>query len=76
MIECIDLTNSTIDLNGLNTILKHTKYLRKVSLEGLTVNSETLRHLGQNTNLRTLNLSLCVGIEKQGLTFMLSSLRR
>lgn len=75
-LEFLDLTNSTIDTESLNAILKHCFSLKKLSLESLKINNETLNLLSQNTNLDTLNLCMVEGIQVDGLIMILSSLTK
>lgn len=74
-IECLDLTNTTIDTCSLNKLLSHTKSLRKISLESLDLDDETFQHLSGNPSIDTLNLCLCRNITVDGIISMLNSLK-
>jgi len=74
-LECIDLTNAFIDTNSLNVLLKHCKYLEKISIEALEVNNETMLHLSNNKKIDTLNLCLVRGLTVDGLVVILNNLK-
>lgn len=69
------MTEAIIDTKSLNAILKHTKLLKKISLESLEINNETLMHLSLNTKLETLNLCQTKGLLVDGLILIISSLK-
>jgi hypothetical protein len=75
-LEYLDMTNAVIDLDSINSILKHCKMLKSLSLESLHINNQTLFFISENTNLTTLNLCMVEGIFADGLILILSSLKK
>jgi F-box and leucine-rich repeat protein 1 (S-phase kinase-associated protein 2) len=75
-LEYLDLTNSLIDLNSLNSLIKHCKTLKKISLESLETNLETYSYLSLNRILNTLNLSMVTGINADALILLLNGLKQ
>lgn len=75
-LEILDITEAVIDTKSINAILKHCRYLKKISLESLELNNETFNCLSQNTQIETLNLCLAKGIVVDGLILILSSLKK
>ena len=74
--ECVDLTNAIIDVNTLNAILSKCQSLRKISLEGLTVNDETFHHLRKNPMLDIVNLCMSQGITIAGIREFLQTAKK
>ena len=64
-----------IDLDSLNSLIKHCKTLKKISLESLETDSETYTHLSQNKLLNTLNLAMVTGITPDALVLLLNNLK-
>ncbi|XP_076307223.1 S-phase kinase-associated protein 2-like [Tachypleus tridentatus] len=75
-LQYLDLSMITIPLEGLNEILSVCQQLRKLSLEHCQVNSESCCHIGLNTNLETLNMAMCEGLNAEGLQSILYGCRR
>ncbi len=74
-IEYLDLTCSSIDINGLSSLLKHCKNLKRISLESLTLNERILMYLSENKSLSTLNLCMTQGIDPNVLIETLKNLK-
>lgn len=75
-LEYLDMTNAVIDLDSINSLLKHCKMLKSLSLESLCISNQTLYFVSENTNLTTLNLCMVEGITADGLILILSSLKK
>ncbi|XP_013774923.1 S-phase kinase-associated protein 2-like [Limulus polyphemus] len=75
-LQYLDLSMVTISLEGLNEILSVCQQLRKLSLEHCRVNSDICCHIGLNTNLETLNMAMCEGLNAEGLQSILCGCRR
>ena len=72
----LDLTEAVIDTKSINVIIKHCKYLKKISLESLELNNQTFQYLSQNNQIDTLNLCLTKGVYVDGLVLILNSLKQ
>lgn len=75
-LEIVDFTGCTLTTNALNLILKTTKYLKKISLEALELDTETCLYLSYNRQLDTLNLANCTGITYDGLVNLVHNLKK
>lgn len=72
----MDLTNATLDLDSMNTLLRSCKWLRKLSLESLEINIETFKSISRNKNLETINLCSCRGLTIDGIIIMLECFKQ
>ena len=63
------------ELSSSGSVPSNTKLLKKISLESLEINNETLMHLTLNTKLETLNLCQTKGLLVDGLILIISSLK-
>ncbi|XP_078574664.1 S-phase kinase-associated protein 2-like isoform X1 [Branchiostoma floridae x Branchiostoma japonicum] len=61
-LQYLDLSMSNIEASSVNEILRLCSRLVKLSLESCSVSGETLRYIGQCSDLDTLNLAMCTGI--------------
>eukprot|EP00058_Branchiostoma_floridae_P017114 XP_002602602.1 hypothetical protein BRAFLDRAFT_281526 [Branchiostoma floridae] len=61
-LQYLDLSMSNIEVSSVNEILRLCSRLVKLSLESCSVSGETLRYIGQCSDLDTLNLAMCTGI--------------
>lgn len=75
-LEYLDLTNALIDIDSLNSLIKHCKTLKKISLESLDTNLETYTYLSMNKNLNTVNLSMVTGINADALILIVNNLKK
>ncbi|XP_012525689.1 S-phase kinase-associated protein 2 isoform X2 [Monomorium pharaonis] len=62
-LQYLDLSMAVISPVGLATLLSKCKYLKKLSLEKCVVNRDCCRAISQNTELETLNLTMCENID-------------
>ena len=74
-LEYLDMTNAVVDLDSINAIIKHCKFLKSLSLESLTINDQTLYCVSLNKFLTTLNICMVEGITVDGLILILNSLK-
>ncbi len=57
----LDLTMANINCASLEVVLKTTRYLEKLCIEGLAINEQCLLAISQNRDLDTLNMGCCTG---------------
>lgn len=69
------MTNAIIDVNSINTLMKHCKSLLKLSLESLELDNQTFVCMSSNEKLETLNLSSCKGFSTEGVVLLLESFK-
>ncbi|KAI6058086.1 F-box domain-containing protein [Aix galericulata] len=72
-VQHMDLSNCTVSVPDLQSILCRCERLENLSLEGLVLSDDILRSIAKNTNLIRLNLCGCSGFSAEALEFMLSS---
>ncbi|XP_010009082.1 PREDICTED: S-phase kinase-associated protein 2 [Nestor notabilis] len=72
-LQCMDLSNCTVSVANLQSILALCEKLQNLSLEGLVLSDDIIRNIAQNPNLMRLNLSGCSGFAAEPLELMLSS---
>ncbi|KFP00583.1 S-phase kinase-associated protein 2, partial [Calypte anna] len=67
----MDLSNCTVAVEDLYSILCLCESLQNLSLEGLTLSDKIIRSLAKNSGLIRLNLSGCSGFSAEALKMML-----
>ncbi|KAM9509905.1 S-phase kinase-associated protein 2 isoform 2-T2 [Guaruba guarouba] len=72
-LQCMDLSNCTISVTSLQSILSLCEKLQNLSLEGLVLSDDIIKNIAQNPSLVRLNLSGCSGFAVEPLELMLSS---
>ncbi|XP_063151816.1 S-phase kinase-associated protein 2 [Candoia aspera] len=75
-VQHLDLSNCTIKVADLESILSRCQSLQNLSLEGLVLSADIVRSIAQNPNLVRLNLSGCSGFSADILEVMLKSCPR
>ncbi|XP_022833206.1 S-phase kinase-associated protein 2 isoform X2 [Spodoptera litura] len=65
-LQFLDLSMATISTATLDTLLSCCPNLKKLSLESIQIEDNTLRIIGQCTNLETLNLTMAFGLKTEG----------
>ncbi|XP_019387503.1 PREDICTED: S-phase kinase-associated protein 2 [Crocodylus porosus] len=72
-LQHLDLSNCTVNVADLHSILYQCHRLQNLSLEGLKLSDDIIRNIAQNSSLVRLNLSGCSGFSAEALETMLSS---
>ncbi|XP_057270289.1 S-phase kinase-associated protein 2 [Pezoporus wallicus] len=72
-LQCMDLSNCTMSVASLQSILSLCEKLQNLSLEGLVLSDDIIEYIAQNPSLVRLNLSGCSGFAVEPLKLMLSS---
>ncbi|KAL7989089.1 hypothetical protein Chor_008008 [Crotalus horridus] len=72
-VQHLDLSNCTIKVIDLESILGRCQNLQNLSLEGLILSSDIVRSIAQNPNLVRLNLSGCSGFSADTVEVLLKS---
>ncbi|XP_060617380.2 S-phase kinase-associated protein 2 [Anolis sagrei] len=72
-VQHMDLSNCTIKVADLQSILGKCWSLQNLSLEGLVLSDDIMESIAQNSNLARLNLSGCSGFSAETLEAMLNS---
>ncbi|XP_030907534.1 S-phase kinase-associated protein 2 [Melopsittacus undulatus] len=72
-LQCMDLSNCTMSVESLQSILSLCEKLQNLSLEGLVLSDDIIKNIAQNPSLVRLNLSGCSGFAVEPLELMLSS---
>ncbi|NXY07360.1 SKP2 protein, partial [Pteruthius melanotis] len=72
-IQYLDLSNCTVPVTGLHSILCLCEKLLNLSLEGLGLSDSIIKSIAKNPNLIRLNLCGCSGFSPEALELMLSS---
>ncbi|XP_029434687.1 LOW QUALITY PROTEIN: S-phase kinase-associated protein 2 [Rhinatrema bivittatum] len=75
-VQHIDLSNCTISVAALQSILCCCHRIQNLSLEGLVLSDEIIRSIAQNLDLVRLNLSGCSGFSAVALEEMLKKCNR
>ncbi|KAK9408604.1 S-phase kinase-associated protein 2 [Crotalus adamanteus] len=75
-VQHLDLSNCTIKVIDLESILGRCQNLQNLSLEGLILSSDIVRSIAQNPNLVRLNLSGCSGFSADTVEVLLKSCPR
>lgn len=74
-LKYLDLSLASIDTFSLAQLLSVCRLLKKLSLEQLTVDFNVCKEISENRNLEVLNLSMCEGLTKGGITIMMVNLQ-
>ncbi|XP_062984223.1 S-phase kinase-associated protein 2 isoform X2 [Elgaria multicarinata webbii] len=75
-VQHMDLSNCTIKVADLQSILSRCQSLQNLSLEGLVLSDDIIKNIAQNSSLVRLNLSGCSGFSAETLELMLNSCPR
>ncbi|KAM6474269.1 S-phase kinase-associated protein 2 [Liasis olivaceus] len=75
-VQHLDLSNSTIKVTDLESILSRCHSLQNLSLEGLVLSADIVKSIAQNSCLVRLNLSGCSGFSADTLEVMVKSCPR
>ncbi|NXO04950.1 SKP2 protein, partial [Rhinopomastus cyanomelas] len=75
-VEHMDLSNCTVSVADLESILCLCERLQNLSLEGLVLSDDIMKSIAKNPGLIRLNLSGCSGFSPEALELMLSSCSR
>lgn len=66
---------ATITQESLVALLSKCGNLKKLSLESVPINSAVCAGIGKNRHLEALNLTMCTGLDENGVTNLLSELK-
>ncbi|XP_062455263.1 S-phase kinase-associated protein 2 [Rhea pennata] len=72
-VQHMDLSNCTVSVADLQSILCRCERLQNLSLEGLVLSDDIIKSIAQNPSLMRLNLCGCSGFSAETLELMLSS---
>ncbi|XP_010290058.1 PREDICTED: S-phase kinase-associated protein 2 isoform X2 [Phaethon lepturus] len=72
-VQHMDLSNCTMSVADLQSILYLCARLQNLSLEGLVLSDDIIKSIAKNTSLRRLNLCGCSGFSAEALELMLRS---
>nr|XP_025954137.1 S-phase kinase-associated protein 2 isoform X2 [Dromaius novaehollandiae] len=72
-VQHMDLSNCTVSVTDLQSILCRCEKLQNLSLEGLVLSDDIIKSIAQNPSLMRLNLCGCSGFSAETLELMLSS---
>ncbi|KAM6036898.1 S-phase kinase-associated protein 2 isoform 2-T2 [Theristicus caerulescens] len=72
-VQHMDLSNCTVSVADLQSILCLCERLQNLSLEGLVLSDDILKSIAKNPGLMRLNLCGCSGFSPEALELMLSS---
>ncbi|KAM8793305.1 S-phase kinase-associated protein 2-like [Eudromia elegans] len=72
-VQHMDLSNCTVSVADLQSILCRCERLQNLSLEGLVLSDDIIKSIAQNPSLIRLNLCGCSGFSAEALELMLSS---
>ncbi|XP_005306969.1 S-phase kinase-associated protein 2 [Malaclemys terrapin pileata] len=72
-VQHMDMSNCTINVADLHTVLCRCDRLQNLSLEGLVLSDDIIRSIAQNSSLVRLNLSGCSEFSAEALEIMLIS---
>uniref|UniRef100_A0A6J0TWD1 S-phase kinase-associated protein 2 n=1 Tax=Pogona vitticeps TaxID=103695 RepID=A0A6J0TWD1_9SAUR len=75
-VQHMDLSNCTIKVADLQSILSRCQSLQNLSLEGLILSDDIIKSIAQNCSFVRLNLSGCSGFSAETLAVMLNSCPR
>ncbi|MEE6458021.1 hypothetical protein FKM82_000151 [Ascaphus truei] len=75
-LQHVDLSNGTISVTALRSILSRCHKLQNLSLEGLLLSDDIIRSIAQNSDLVRLNLCGCSGFSSEALQDLLCSCSR
>jgi len=63
---------AVISTSALETLLSKCKNLKKLSLEHVHVNKNICLEISKNINLEALNLTMCNGINEEGMAYLIT----
>ncbi|XP_075596831.1 S-phase kinase-associated protein 2 [Balearica regulorum gibbericeps] len=72
-VQHMDLSNSTVSVADLQSILCLCEKLQNLSLEGLVLSDDIIKSIAKNPSLMRLNLCGCSGFSAEALELMLTS---
>ncbi|NXE06455.1 SKP2 protein, partial [Lophotis ruficrista] len=72
-VQHMDLSNCTVSVADLQSILCRCERLQNLSLEGLVLSDDIIKSIAKNPSLMRLNLCGCSGFSAEALELMLSS---
>ncbi|NWQ79671.1 SKP2 protein, partial [Columbina picui] len=72
-VQHMDLSNCTVSVADLQSILCRCERLQNLSLEGLVLSDDIIKSIAKNPSLIRLNLCGCSGFSAEALELMLSS---
>ncbi|NWR77896.1 SKP2 protein, partial [Centropus unirufus] len=72
-LQHMDLSNCTVSVGALESILCRCKRLQNLSLEGLVISDLIMTSIAENPNMTRLNLCGCSGFSPETLGLMLSN---
>ncbi|NXF96956.1 SKP2 protein, partial [Eubucco bourcierii] len=72
-VQHMDLSNCTVSVADLQSILCRCGRLQNLSLEGLVLSDDIMKSIAKNTSLVRLNLCGCSGFSAEALQLMLNS---
>lgn len=74
-LQFLDLSLAAIDTDSLCLLLSKCRSLKKLSLEHCLVSAEICREISENKNLEALNLAMCVGVNHDGVDYLVENLK-
>lgn len=74
-LQYLDLSMATISEQSLVDLFSKCANLKKLSLESVPINAAVCAGIGKNRNLEALNLTMCTGLDRKGITNLLPELR-
>lgn len=66
---------ATISLQSLVDLMAKCGNLKKLSLEAVPINAAVCAGIGKNRHLEALNLTMCAGLDKKGIAYLLPDLK-
>lgn len=72
----LDLSMAHISVDSLVILFSKCRRLKKLSLENVPVNDDVLLALSANKDIEVLNLTMCNGIQEDGLRYLLTNCRQ
>lgn len=74
-LQYLDLSMCTISTNSLALFLSKCRKLKKLSLEHVKLNDDICTEIAANTDIDTLNLTMCEGVSAMGVQIMAPKLQ-
>lgn len=74
-LQYLDLSMAVMSADGLATLLSHCRHLKKLSLENCILNKSCCKAISRNVDLTVLNLTMCAGIDVDGVTDLMKLTR-
>ncbi|XP_076035199.1 S-phase kinase-associated protein 2-like [Oratosquilla oratoria] len=75
-LQYLDLSMAAIQPEALEEMLSVCHNLKKLSLEHCSLNEHICKHIARNTNLDTLNLAMCYGLNHNSLLPIVSNCKK